>query len=254
MKIITNYIIMIWAIVSLGLLPIHGSEATKPKAALNIGNIENGKLDRELLAIAADPNMLHKIDQRQNFKNDGAYLDILLTALDQANKLIPNAVNKYGSENITVSVCVADSRVYFWNALDDRDVIGWISIPELDGEITENPKVTLWIVPRLPSENRFAKNAREDAMRDRVALKTALIKSVMDLDIVDAETCDKEQVCGTIKLKGDKHKIKVCTSGNIMQAEIMLSPDGIVDGYAIVEVGKGVLKDIPRVLPFWPPK
>jgi hypothetical protein len=83
---------------------------------------------------------------------------------------------------------------------------------------------------------------------------TTLIKSAMDLDIADAETCDKEQVCGTVKLKGDKHRIKVCTNGNVMQAEIMLFPDETVGGHAIVEGGKGVLKDMPIVLPFWPPK
>ena len=223
MKINKNYILMIWIVVLFGLLFIETSSATTPKA-IELENINNEeRLDSCLLAIAIDPNLLQRIDQKQNFINNKVYFDVLQQTLDSASKFISYDVNipenlsdMNKPSNLTVSLCLADSRVYFWNTLADHDVIGWISIyGNSQLTKTKEPKLTVWIVPRLDkTSSSFVRNWRELAKQENNISKKSLMKLALNLDIEDVNT-DIEQVQGKINKKGSKYSVKIVTSGNI---------------------------------------
>jgi hypothetical protein len=261
MKTIMSYVLMIWAILLVGLLFVQKSEAAMPDA-IDLGNISaEGKLDRCLLAIATDPNLLKKIDQKQNFNSIAVYRDVLRETLDSASRFIPYDINKPANlsdvnrpANLTVSLCLADSRVYFWKALVDRNVIGWISIygnhalPK-----TNEPKVTVWVIPRLEKSTSFTGNWSEDAKLKNITSKKSLMKLALNIDVGDANSIG-DQVLGKVKVKAwENHSMKIFTSGNILQAEIMLiSDEG--GGRVLKPEAERILNDLPITWPFWPPK
>ncbi len=234
---------------------------------INLGDINKEVLDRCLLAIANEPNLFERIDQRQNFKKDDMYLDVLRKTLNNASQFVPYDINNpaiFSDVNkpadLKASLCLADSRVYFWNALDDRDVLGWASIQgSQEWETTREPKLTVWVIPRLDKSTSFINSWNELATQTDINSRKSLLKLALDLDIKDTNGY-LEQLMGSIETKTNRnHNVIIVTSGNVLQLEInLLSGDGIprpgkfrIDG---IWPGEGeVLKFMP-ILPFWPPK
>jgi hypothetical protein len=268
MKTIISFILVIWAILLVGLPFVQKSEAAMSKA-IDLGKINaEGQLDRCLLAIATDPNLLKKIDQRNIFNRDDVYHDVLRKTLDNASKFIPYDINNPANlndankpTNLMVSLCLADSRVYFWRSLDDRNVIGWISIQGIqEWRTNKEPTLTVWIVPQLNKTTSFTENWRELAKQKNITSKKALMKLALDIDVADANS-DGEQLRGRIKVKTyENHSVRLFMSGNIFQTEIMLLSDESIGKpgkpgiLGPIQEGEGVLKNLPISLPFWPPK
>jgi len=245
---------------------------------IDLGDINKEVLDRCLLAIANEPNLFERIDQRNFFNKDDVYLDVLRKTLNIASQFIPYDINNpaiFSDVNkpdyLKASLCLADSRVYFWNALNDRDVIGWASI-QISGiinmKIAREPKLTVWIVPRLNKTTSFVKELNEYSKQRSDALK-ALIKLALDTDIKDTNN-DIEQLLGKIKTNTNRyHNVKYVMSGNIFQMEINLIenesqslsggmvPPAVPAEIYIDYVGGNkvrVLNGWDTSLPFWPPK
>ena len=266
MKIIMSSVLMGWAILLIGLLPIKNISAAIPDA-IDLGNINKEGLDRCLFAIAIDPNMLLKIDQRNFFNKDDVYLDVLRKTLNSTHQFIPYDVNNPAilsdvnkPKNLIASLCLDDSRVYFWNTLDDRDVIGWVSIQgQQEWETSSEPKLMVWIIPHWDKSTSFVKDLNEDSKQSSVALK-ALMKLALDIGIEDTNN-DIEQLFGMIKTKANRyHNVKIVMSGNIFQLEInLITGDGKLQPgnsriFGLISKEDRVLKDWGTGLPFWPPK
>ncbi len=260
---------------------------------INVGNINKEVLDCCLLAIANEPNLLGRIDQRQNFNKDDICLDVLRKTLNNASQFIPYDVNNPAIFNdvnkpadLKVSLCLADSKVYFWKILDDRDVLGWASIQgQQEWETTMEPKLTVWVIPRLDKSTSFINSWSELAKQTDINSRKSLLKLALDLDIKDTNGYI-EQLLGRIKSRTNMyHNVKMVVSGNVFQLEInLLSGDGKslyggkprFGGFfpATIKINSGddknisgnnnapdniqkderVLKDWSISLPFWPPK
>ena len=220
---------------------------------LDIGDLTvEGQLDRKLLAIAADPSLLKKIDQKRNFKSGDAYDDMLRATLDRARALLPSLVGEDGATNVTVALCLADGRAYFWKSLGDRDVLGWIPINVVAGRVSKTTRMTVWIVPRLDKESAFAKNWREDGKAKNAASVKALMKSALDVDVAGPKQ-DKGKVRGSAKFGRKSHVVQVYVSGNVLQAEVELFSVGSGRRRSKASISPSVLNMFPTSLPFWPP-
>jgi len=254
MKTVTSYVLTVWAILSVEFLSVYGSEATI-LGVPDLGAVNSGLLDPRLLAISHDPSILNRIDQRRIFTSDDMYRDLLHRTLARARKLIPKAV-EHGTSKFIVSLCVADSRVYFGNKLGDRDIIGWISVQDITERKTGEPKVTVWVVPRLDKNSPFVRFWIEHAKQNNGTSMGAFIKSALDIDMADVKKDNGEQVRATLKAEDGNHHVKICMSGNVLQVEIMLLSDERVGrpGKPGIQEGVRMLKEMPRILPFWPPK
>jgi len=264
MKTIMSSILTVWIILAIGLLSVQTSEAAIPEAidlaVINPeGQLDCNIIDCNLLAIATNPGLLKKIDQRKIFNSDDMYRSVLNKTLDIASKFVPYDVNE--KANLTVSLCLADSRVYFWNALYDRNMIGWIDIPgQQEWGTNWKPKMNVWVIPRLDKISAFTRNWSEYTQNKNVTLTKALIKLALAVDIEDTNSIG-EQVHCKVKIKAkENHSAKIFMNGNFLQAEIMLLSDeqkGRPTKYPASEMfipGEGVLKDTILILPFWPPK
>ena len=183
MKTVLCSVVLFLVVLSMCSQAVYGDGAAMVQK-LDIGDLTvEGQLDRKLLAIAADPSLLKKIDQKRNFKSGDAYDDMLRATLDRARALLPSLVGEDGATNVTVALCLADGRAYFWKSLGDRDVLGWIPINVVAGRVSKTTRMTVWIVPRLDKESAFAKNWREDGKAKNAASVKALMKSALDVDV-----------------------------------------------------------------------
>ncbi len=292
MKKVMSILLAAWAFLLIGLFSVQICSAEMPDK-IDLGNINTDGLDRCLLAIVNEPNLLERIDQRNFFNKDYVYLYLLRMTLNKARQFIPYDVNNPAiisdankPINLITSLCLDDSRVYFWNALDDRDVIGWASI-QISGIINMKtaiePKLTVWIVPHMDKATSFTMNWIE-SVKQKSAASKALMKLAVDNDIEDINN-DIEQLHGKIKSKANRfHNVKIVMSGNIFQLEINLIserqpqyggmlptplwiPAEIYIDYSDVNTlhgntsiqnniikEDGVLKGWDTSLPFWPPK
>lgn len=260
MKIVTSNVLMVCGIILIGLFSVQICSAVIPDR-IDLGDINKDELDSCLLAITNEPNLLKRIDQKQNFISNNVYFDELKRTLNSASIFISYDVNILENlsdvnkpANLTVSLCLADSRVYFWNTLADHAVIGWISIYG-NSQLTKTnePKLTVWIIPRLSKSTSFVSSWTELAKQESIISKKSLMKLALNLDIEDVNT-DIEQVYGKIKNKGNQYSVNIVTSGNILQAEIMLLYDGGIHMSGGKPSMLSILKFMPTDLPFWPPK
>ena len=239
---------------SVGLLSACGGRTGMPDRP-DVGNLSGGKqLDRNLLALANDPSLLQKIDQKKNFNNEDAYRGVLQKAMDLVSKSMPAVLKENGAPNLTTSVCVADSRVYFWNALGDRDIIGWVSTPDITDNTMEIPVLTVLVIPQLQKETPFVTHWREDTKEGDLSSTRALVRTALDIDVMNAQAGDGQQVRWTTRVDDEEHRVTICRSGNVLQVEMGLLPDVCMGKPGKPLVSKPVLTFVPRDLPFWPPK
>jgi len=253
MKLVAGSVLTFLALL-LRLPTVHGSSTSMPPNP-SIGDISaEGILDRRLLAIASDPSLLKKIDQKVNFRRAEVYSRYLQKSLDCARRFVPDVVGRNGATNVTASVCLADARVYFWCALDDRDVIGWVPLWGFCKISAEKKKIVLWVVPRLGRETSLAKKWRERVRNDDASSAATLIKAGLNVSIVDPAKVNGRQMQGIVEVAGDSHRVKASTEGNVLQTEIMLHPNQrpVRPGKPIMD--GSVLKWHPIGLPFWPPE
>ena len=124
------------------------------------------------------------------------------------------------------------------------------------GNWRENePKVTVWIIPRLDKTTPFTMNWSEYAKQKDVTSKKGLVKLALTVDIIDINSIG-EQLHGKVKDGRFHHSVKILMRGNILQTEIMLRTDEKEGWLARKDpVGKNIFKDYPTAFTFpWPPK
>lgn len=113
---------------------------------LDIGSVAAMNLDRRLYAIAHDPSLMTKLDQRKCFRNTEAYDARLAASVAVARRVLPELISVTNLQKAVTAMCLADGRVYFWLSLDDRILLGWIPMVLKNGDAEK--KLVLWLVPK----------------------------------------------------------------------------------------------------------
>jgi len=86
-------------------------------------------MDSRLLAIAANPELLAKLDQKNLYQTKEAYQKVLNRSLREISFLMPAKVSSGSVSNLVTAFCVYDAKVFFWLPELDQDLVGWVSLP-----------------------------------------------------------------------------------------------------------------------------
>jgi hypothetical protein len=240
-------------LIGASIISAYSTPAIEP---LGIGGDMERSLNRRLHAIAHDPSLMTRLDQKKNFRATEAYAATLTACLTEARNVLPEVFSATNMEHAVTAMCLADARVYFWLPLDDRVLVGWIPIIGKEkSEVVRNDLV-FWLVPQPRKRTKLIDawqnraTGRSDSSWLADVLKTGL---GVDLTGVVLANQNKTTLQGRIVVSSVEHSIAANVTEHLVQIEISLrsNVDKELPGKPVM--AESTLNDMPVVLPFWPP-
>lgn len=221
--------------------------------SLDIGKSAQGDLlDMKLMRIANDPNLIKLLDQENNFNKKDVYIEVRSQSMEAMSKILPKVFGIDDKEGIEVSVCVADSRTYFWRTLDRYVVFGFIPLEGFDGSPKKENEVFFWVLLKENSEGDFAEQWRNNVKDKSQAAILDLVDNSMGIEIANPMMDDVGVVTGDIVVGGEDLSVKLCVSGNVLQSVVKVTNDSKSSYMSKLSLRESKLNNLPIVLPFWP--
>jgi hypothetical protein len=238
--------------------------------AASVGEIEplemrgemERSLNRRLYAIAIDPSLMRRLDQKLKYRTTAEYDAALDASLAAARVVLPEVFSATNMDHAVTAMCLADERVFFWLRLDDCTLVGWIPITTTT---MPNPNVvtnslTLWLIPQSRNKTKLINVwlNRDKNRLDSFWLADVLAKGLnVNLARAVLTSQDKTKLQGRIRVSREEHSVDVTATEHLVQVEITLRPIGrIYPGKPEIRELK-VSDEIERGsvdLLFWPPK
>lgn len=198
-------------------------------------------LDPALSAIAYDPGLLAKIDQKDIFI-EAAYSNVLQWTMSRARKAFPLLMDDRGAKKSVASVCAADGRVYFEHRFNFYRVWGWISIDQLVAP-EEQGRMVVQILSSMVDEGPESKKLRAKKGH-------AVMQAASAVDISD------DLVCKYLQFDREKYKAKARRKYSTVEIELSLNAaESDAETPASNPLPKKLIRDGVSIdLPFWPPE
>jgi len=225
---------------------------------LDIGSVAAMNLDRRLYAIAHDPSLMTKLDQRKCFRNTEAYDARLAASVAVARRVLPELISVTNLQKAVTAMCLADGRVYFWLSLDDRILLGWIPMVLKNGDAEK--KLVLWLVPKKNEASNLSNLwQRHNPIQENAIWFSDIVKEGFGITLAGGVQTNKTVIAfqgrTLVATSIDTMWCAVETkiAERVVQIEIILSSktDSLAQS---VFIDADLNYDIDSALPFWPPE
>lgn len=225
-------------------------------SAVPLGEDDTRGRDRRLAAIAKNPSLLSRIDQRDNFVSQEKYDEELEDALAAARRVLPDIFSAINCRRMHTAVCVGDARVYFWLPLQGRSVLGWIPL-DLVGFKKPSETMAIWSVEHNngKASKSLANIALSSLPREADVIRQKLGEE-FGVRLSSVHLHPNESGMDGVIDAGLKrsHAMSVMASGGLLEAHVSMRSDleKISSDAAPNPMGRK-FNNRPVSMDFWPP-
>ncbi len=213
--------------------------------------------DQRIAAIAKDPSVLGKLDQREIFISDEFYKDVLSSSLKDAEAILPSIFCEKNRSKLFFSVCTADHRVFFLFAEKERNILGWVPIvskyfPDPDPD----KDAVFWVVFNTVGATNATPSGDYAFGNNVVEVREALFFLFQE-DIEEDSFKQKDQSV-EVNSVFDRETIRISllaqATNNVLQVKVTRESKEQIGSQRKAEIRRSVISpDCYGKIPFWPP-
>lgn len=252
-----NFILLL---VFITLLGTNTSESTQevPFPKTDVGLLMRYCGDIRLQAIAENPCLFEKLDQKVCFKDEKVYNEILKMSLIKPRDLLPKFFSE--DDNTLYSACPGDNRLFIFSEHNEFRLIAWVPLQVPTIHFSNNPAGDygiFWIIPKFNKPNILASLWNEvffqRADKENVS---NIFRKTMNIKISDEKVEEQLQLIKTSIINyGEKHNLEILFSKSLMQLSLELYTDLIKKSNPSMPAPEFWIKENYGIeIPFkWPP-